>query len=67
MTTAEFIKHVKDAITEEHKDVDHYMEMAKAAPTPEIRDMLYNIAKDEIMHHAKLECIQVTLEGTIGA
>ena len=55
MTQADFLKHLKDSHAEEHKDVEKYMEMAKNAPDPAMRDMLYGIAKDEIMHHAKLE------------
>lgn len=65
MTTAEYVKALKDAHAEEVKDSEKYMAMAKNAPTAEIRDMLYNIAKDEIMHRAKLECMIITLEGSL--
>lgn len=64
MTTAEFVKTLKDAHAEEVKDSEKYMSMAKNAPTAEVRDMLYNIAKDEVMHRAKLECMIITLEGS---
>lgn len=67
MTPNDFIKHLKDAHDEEKKDIDHYMEMAKNAPTPAMRDMLYDIVKDEVMHHAKLECMIITMEGGMSA
>lgn len=65
MTTSEFAKMLKDAHAEEMKDSEKYMNLAKSAPLPEVRDMLYNIAKDEIMHRAKLECMILTLEGSV--
>ena len=65
MTQAEFITELKNTHTEEKKDANHYMEMAKSAPTSSMRDMLYEIARDEIMHKAKLECMLMTLEGSI--
>ena len=65
MTQAEFITELKNTHTEEKNDANHYMEMAKSAPTSSMRDMLYEIASDEIMHKAKLECMLMTLEGSI--
>lgn len=65
MTQADFVKAIKSQHGEEETDANKYMELAKNAPTPAIRDMLYDIAKDEIMHRAKLECMCITLEGGI--
>lgn len=65
MTSAEFVKALKDAHAEEVKDSEKYMNLAKNATNPEIRDMLYCIAKDEVMHRAKLECMIITLEGSL--
>lgn len=67
MTQTDFLKYLKEAHAEEKKDLDKYMEMAKNAPTPAMRDMLYEIAKDEVMHHAKLECMVITMEGSMTA
>lgn len=65
MTQADFLKYLKESHAEEKKDIDKYMELAKNAPTQAMRDMLYDIAKDEVMHHAKLECMVITMEGSM--
>ena len=65
MTQAEFIQELHKTHDEEKNDANHYMEMAKSAPTSAMRDMLYEIARDEIMHKAKLECMLMTLEGSL--
>lgn len=67
MTQADFLKYLKESHAEEQKDIDKYMEMAKNAPTPAMRNMLYEIAKDEVMHHAKLECMVITMEGSMSS
>ena len=65
MTNAEFIAELKKTHTEEQNDAQHYMDMARSAPTQPVRDMLYEITRDEIMHKAKIECMLMTLEGSL--
>jgi len=65
MTQADFIKALHTAHTEEKNDANHYMELARSAPTSPIRDMLYEIARDEVMHKAKLECMLMHLEDAV--
>ena len=65
MTTTDFVKTLRDAHAEEVKDSEKYMNLAKNAPTAEIRNKLIHIAKDEIMHRAKLEGMILMLEGSL--
>ena len=44
------------------KDSLKYTSLAKEAPNEEARKMLLDMAKQEIMHHAMLECLILDLD-----
>ena len=52
-----FYQSIADSLKEEKEGAEKYKNLAKDAPTKEAREALMEIAKQEIMHHAKLECL----------
>lgn len=52
-----FYEALRKAVQAEGEDSNKYVELAKKAPTMEARDILLCIAKDEIMHRAKIDCL----------
>lgn len=57
MTKDDFYKKIHESIEEEHEDAGKYIELAKDAMSEEDKECLMEIAKQEIMHRAKLEWI----------
>jgi len=61
-TTQTFKQFLEAAVSEEQDDSRKYMQRAQEAPTEEDRKVLIDIAKQEIMHRAMLECMLLTYE-----
>ena len=55
MTINSFYDAIKTALKEETDAGKHYSDLAKEAPNEEFRKELYKMARQEIMHHARLE------------
>lgn len=54
---AHFYQSVKDALKDETSSGNLYASLAKEAPTQWERETLMEMARQEIMHKANLECI----------
>lgn len=48
---------LRASLKEETEGASKYSALAKEAPTEEAKKKLMEIAKQEIMHHAMLECL----------
>ena len=60
-----FVQKLKDYHKAENVDSDKYVEMAKYAPNEETRKKLMQMAHDEIMHRAYLECMILDLSNEL--
>lgn len=52
-----YVETLKASLEEETDGAGKYTALAKEAPTEEARKKLMEIAKQEIMHHAIIECL----------
>lgn len=52
-----YAQSLKDSLKEETDGASKYAALAKEAPNEEAKKKLMEIAKQEIMHHAMLECL----------
>lgn len=52
-----YVQALKDSLKEETDGASKYTALAKEAPNEEAKKKLMEIAKQEIMHHAMLECL----------
>ena len=57
MTKDDFYRKIRESIEEEYEDAAKYIELAKDAMNEEDMACLMEIAKQEVMHRAKLEWI----------
>lgn len=57
-----YAQSLKDSLKEETDGASKYTSLAKEAPNEEARKMLLDMAKQEIMHHAMLECLILDLD-----
>ena len=57
MTKDDFYRKIHESIEEEYEDAAKYIELAKDAMNEEDMECLMEIAKQEVMHRAKLEWI----------
>ena len=53
----DFIQALKEAYAEEEKDSDKYIRIAQSVANDEDRKMLIEMAKQELVHKAKIENI----------
>lgn len=52
-----YIQALKDSLKEETDGASKYAALSKEAPTEEAKKKLMEIAKQEVMHRAMLECL----------
>jgi len=64
-TNLSFYQSIKDSLAEESDAGEKYAMLAKKAPSEEFRNMLMSMARQEIMHHAQLECMLLGNEDKI--
>lgn len=53
----DYYQSLKDALTEEQDGATKYIELSKLAPNDDAKETLIKIAKQEIKHRAKIECL----------
>lgn len=62
MTVDEYYREIQRAIEEEHDSGSLYINLAKNALSEEDRECLMKMAKQEIMHRANLEWLNMKRE-----